>query len=144
MWVNHFKGMVNGQIPHLKSVYLISPSVEKSQNDLQLISPSEAVVQRARSDLKRSLQDLSLYKSKKSRSSVQLGEGKQRRNTTSTKKKRPAKKKKKVVSSSKTKTNSKSKKKKSTKKKIIKKKRKKTKKRILKTTSVKRSTKRKK
>ena len=95
MWIDHFKNMVNGDIPLQKSIYTVKPSMGLVKKDLQLISPSEAVVQRAKSGLKRSLKEEAVYNPKKSRTSVQSGTGRRRRSTKKTKKKKNKTKKKK-------------------------------------------------
>ena len=74
MWSSHFRNMVNGQVPYQKNMYSLSSS-GSVPSDLQLISPTKAVVERARSDLKRSLEDPLVYNSKKLKSTVQLGKG---------------------------------------------------------------------
>ena len=107
MWSKHFKDMVDGYIRHRKYIY--SPSSNENEvhkPELQLISPSEAVVQRARHDLKRSLKDMRLYNPKKVKINSQLGEGKRKRKIT--KKKRTIKQKKKSKISKKNRTKKKS------------------------------------
>ena len=113
MWSSHFRNMVNGQVPYQKNMYSLSSS-GSVPSDLQLISPTKAVVERARSDLKRSLEDPLVYNSKKLKSTVQLGKGGRRnggvkkrsksktsgrikKNTQKTKKKKKKKKKKKSL-----------------------------------------------
>lgn len=113
MWASHFRSMADGVIPHQKGFYHTTPSSSKS--NVVMITPSEAVVQQAKSDLKRTLTDVDVYNPKKKRTLQQFGKGQARKKTKTTKRtkakttKRSTSKKKKKV------TKSTSKKKKSTK-----------------------------
>ena len=87
-WVKHFSDMSQGLIPYQKKFYKIQP--QTGMGDIQLVTPTEADVQRAKSDMKRKLTESIGYKPKRLRLSPQSGAGQKKKN----KKKSPAKKKK--------------------------------------------------
>ena len=72
MWKDHFKLMADGNLPLQKKMYTAG---QTGGQDVNLISPTEAVIEQARSDLKRTLSDMPLYKPKKVKLTVQSGGG---------------------------------------------------------------------
>ena len=111
-WVKHFMDMTRGLIPNRKRFYKIQP--QTGMGDIQLVTPTQADVQRAKADMKRKLTESVQYKPKRIRASPQTGSG-QKKKKTNKKKKAPAKNSK--SKKGKKSTNSKSKKKKKKKKK---------------------------
>ena len=111
MWVNHFQSMANGKIPYRKNFYHSSPTTT-TQKDIFLVSPTEAGVQQAKSDLKRTLSEVPVYNHKKSVTSNQYGSGGRTRKLKGNKKASKTKKPTKKRSRSKRKRTSKSSKKK--------------------------------
>ena len=105
-WVRHFSDMAEGLIPYREKHYTMQPQV--GSGDVQIVTPTQAVVDRAKMDAKRKLQEAATYKPKRIRSASQSGAG--------SKKKRNKKKSKRVCVKKSTKKKSKSKGKKKSKK----------------------------
>ena len=107
--------MANGSIPYQRKLYSnISASSQVAKPEIELVSPTQSVVQQAKHDLKRKLKDMNVYKSKSMKTSNQLGLGAKRKSIKKKSKKKSTKTTKKKVSkkkssSVKTKKNSKSK-----------------------------------
>ena len=87
-WVKHFMDMTRGLIPNRKRFYKIQP--QTGMGDIQLVTPTQADVQRAKADMKRKLTESVQYKPKRIRASPQTGSG-QKKKKTNKKKKAPAK-----------------------------------------------------
>ena len=96
-WVKHFTDMASGLVPYKKKYYTVQNHT--GNGDVQLVTPTQAEVERAKMDVKRKLQEASSYKPKRLRSGLQSGSGQ---------KKKKKKKKKQKGSSSKKSTKSKS------------------------------------
>ena len=84
MWKEHFKLMADGQIPIQNKMYT---TAQTGGQDVNLMSTTEAIVEQARSDLKRTLSERDVYQPKKVKLTVQSGGGQ-----SSGKKKRKTKK----------------------------------------------------
>ena len=95
-WVKHFTDMASGLVPYKKKYYTVQN--QTGNGDVQLVTPTQAEVERAKMDVKRELQEASSYKPKQLRSGLQSGSGQ----------KKKKKKKKQKGSSSKKSTKSKS------------------------------------
>ena len=97
-WVKHFSDMTQGLIPYQKKFYKIQP--QTGMGDIQLVTPTQADVQRARSDMKRQLTESDGYKPKRLRQSPQSGAGQKKKKNNKkkshTKKKKPKSKTKKT------------------------------------------------
>ena len=106
-WIKHFMDMTRGLIPNRKRFYKIH--TQTGAGDIQLVTPTQADVQRAKADMKRKLAESVQYKTKRARPSPQTGSGQKKRKTK--KKKAPVKKSKSQRGKKSTKTKSKSKKK---------------------------------
>ena len=91
MWKEHFKLMAEGKLQPKRKMY---SDIQKGGNEVQIISPTEAIVEQAKSDLKRSLSELPVYKPKKIKLTVQSGGGKKSGTTTKRKRKSSSTKKK--------------------------------------------------
>ena len=96
-WVKHFSDMSQGLVPHKKKYYTVCPQV--GGGDVQLVTPTEAVVERAKMDVKRKLKEVGSYKPKRIRAQSQSGAGGKR--------KRKGKKKKQGIKKTKTKSSQK-------------------------------------
>ena len=94
-WVKHFTDMASGLVPYKKKYYTVQN--QTGNGDVQLVTPTQAEVERAKMDVKRKLQEASSYKPKRLRSGLQSGSGQKKK-----------KKKKQKGSSSKKSTKSKS------------------------------------
>ena len=72
-------------------MYVVKPQV--GQGDIQMVTPTQADVERAKSDLKRKLKEASVYKPKRVRLSPQsgAGRGKKRKDKSQKKKKNSVK-----------------------------------------------------
>jgi hypothetical protein len=75
----HFRQMAEGQLPHCKYYYVISP--QEGSGDVKLVTPTEVAVNQAKSQIKRKLSQIvapSVKRMKKSRisKSNQTGAGK--------------------------------------------------------------------
>ena len=116
-WTQHFTDMARGLVPCKKKVYVVKPQV--GQGDIQMVTPTQADVERAKSDLKRKLKEASVYKPKRVRLSPQSGAGRGKKRKDKSQKK---KKKKSGKSQATKKKSNKAGKKKQTKKKVVKKK----------------------
>ena len=68
--------MVKGDIPYKRKMYT---GLQLGSGNIKVVSPTEAVVQQAKSDLKRSLQEADVYKPKRARFLLQSGEGVKKR-----------------------------------------------------------------
>ena len=90
MWTEHFKNMAKGNIPFQKKMYI---NLQKGAGPIQVVSPTEAVVQQARTDLKRTLEEADTYNPKKAKLLFQSGGGAKRRRK-KTRKRQPLRKKK--------------------------------------------------
>ena len=53
MWTQHFVDMARGLIPYQKRLYKVT--VQTGNGDVQMVTPTQAVVERAKLDLKRKL-----------------------------------------------------------------------------------------
>ena len=104
-WVKHFSDMSQGLVPYKKKYYTVYPQV--GGGDVQLVTPTQAVVERAKMDLKRKLKEAAAYKPKRIKVLSQSGAGSKTKRT-SKKKKQGTKK----TKSSPKKSNKKNKKKK--------------------------------
>ena len=114
-WVKHFMDMTRGLIPNRKRFYKIQP--QTGMGDIQLVTPTQADVQRAKADMKRKLTESVQYKPKRIRASPQTGSGqKKKKKKTNKKKKAPAKNSKSKKGKKSTNSKSKSEKKKKKKK----------------------------
>ena len=105
-WIKHFMDMTSGIIPNRKRFFKIH--TQTGAGDIQLVTPTQADVQRAKVDMKRKLAESVQYKTKCARPSPQTGSG-QRKKTK--KKKAPVNKSKSQRGKKSMKTKSKSKKK---------------------------------
>ena len=114
-WVKHFMDMTRGLIPNRKRFYKIQP--QTGMGDIQLVTPTQADVQRAKADMKRKLTESVQYKLKRIRASPQTGSGQKKKKKTNKKKKAPAKNSKSKKGKKSTNSKSKSEKKKKKKKK---------------------------
>ena len=94
-WVKHFTDMASGLVPYKKKYYTVQN--QTGNGDVQLVTPTQAEVERAKMDVKRKLEEASSYKPKRLRLGLQSGSGQKKK-----------KKKKQKVSSSKKSTKSKS------------------------------------
>ena len=110
MWKEHFQAMVRGDIPYQKKMYT---GLQNGSGNIKVVSPTEAVVQQAKSDLKRSLQEADVFKPKKARFLLQSGSGVKKRAKRTTSKKNKKSKKKNTKQKSKTRKTKVSKRKKS-------------------------------
>ena len=90
-WTQHFTDMARGLVPCRKKMYVVKPQV--GQGDIQMVTPTQADVERAKSDLKRKLKEASVYKPKRVRLSPQsgAGRGKKRKDKSQKKKKNSVK-----------------------------------------------------
>ena len=104
--------MASGFVPHKKKYYTVQ--TQTGNGDVQLVTPTQADMERAKMDIKRKLQEASTYKPKRLRSSPQSGSGQK-------KKKQKGANSKKSTKSKKSKSKNSSNKKSSTKKKSKKK-----------------------
>ena len=90
MWANHFQKMAQDGVPYQRTIYT---NLQPTSTAVSLISPTEAVVQQARNDIKRTLSQPSIYKPKKVKVMNQFGEGRtQKRVKTKSSKKRSSSK----------------------------------------------------
>ena len=109
MWTQHFVDMARGLIPYQKRLYKVT--VQTGNGDVQMVTPTQAVVERAKMDMKRKLAEAAtVQKPKRIRLSAQSGSGGRKRK--STKKKSSTKKSTKKVKTGKNKHQTKKKKKK--------------------------------
>ena len=115
-WVKHFMDMTRGLIPNRKRLYKIQP--QTGMGDIQLVTLTQADVQRAKADMKQKLTESVQYKPKLIRASPQTGSGQKKK--TNKKKKAPAKNSKSKKGKKSTNSKSKSEKKKKKKKKNLK------------------------
>lgn len=84
-WSRHFSDMVRGEIPYSRHFYKLKS--QTGMGDIQLVTPTQADVQRAKSDMKRKLIEADTYKPKRLRVGSQLGSGqKKKRNNSKSKK----------------------------------------------------------
>ena len=88
MWSD--QNMAKGNIPYRKDTYHIAPN-SSLKNDIVLVSPSQAVVQQAKHDLKRKLSEVEVYNPKKKPALSQFGEGRARKKSNSSKRRRSKK-----------------------------------------------------
>ena len=100
--------MTRGLIPNRKRFYKIH--TQTAAGDIQLVTPTQADVQRAKADMKKKLAESVQDKTKRARPSPQTGSGQKKKKKTE-KKKAPAKKSKSQRGKKSTKTKSRSKKK---------------------------------
>ena len=114
-WIKHFTDMASDLVPHKKKYYTVQ--TQTGNGDVQLVTPTQAEVERAKMDIKRKLQKASTYKPKRLRSSPQSGSGQKKKK----KKKQKGANSKKSTKSKKSKSKYSSNKKSSTKKKSKKK-----------------------
>ena len=103
-WVKHFSDMSQGLVPYEKKYYTVYPQV--GGGNVQLVTPTQAVVERAKMDVKRKLKEAAAYKPKRIKVLSQSGAGSKMKRT-SKKKKQGTKK----TKSSQKKSNKKNKKK---------------------------------
>ena len=89
VWVKHFSDMSQGLVPHKKKYYTVRPQV--GGGDVQLVTPTQAVVERAKMDVKRKLKEAAVYKPQRIKVVSQSGSGSKRKQT-SKKKKQTSKK----------------------------------------------------
>ena len=89
-WTQHFMDMARGLVPCRKKMYVVKPQV--GQGDIQMVTPTQADVERAKSDLKRKLKEASVYKPKRVRLSPQSGAGRGKKRKDKSRKKSKAKK----------------------------------------------------
>jgi hypothetical protein len=78
----HFRQMAEGQLPHCKYYYIMSP--QEGSGDVKLVTPTEVAVNQAKSQIKRKLSQIvspSVKRMKKSRvsKSNQTGAGKKKK-----------------------------------------------------------------
>ena len=107
MWTQHFVDMARGLIPYQKRLYKVT--VQTGNGDVQMVTPTQAVVERAKMDMKRKLAEAAtVQKPKRIRLSAQSGSGGRKRK--STKKKSSTKKSTKKVKTGKNKHQTKKKK----------------------------------
>ena len=105
--MKHFSDMAQGLVPYQRKFYKVHPQV--GSGDIKIVTPTEAVVERAKMAVKRKLKEASAYKPKRFKAMPQSGAGgrkrrvkkkkssgknKQRRKKSSTKKAGKQKKKK--------------------------------------------------
>ena len=124
-WVKHFTDMAQGLIPYRRKMYTVTSQV--GSGDVKIVTPTQAVVDRAKMDVKRKIKEASVYKPKRLKLSPQSGSGTKKKNNNNnnnkktknhsrkkgnTKSKQQKKKKKKSSTSSKKSKSSKSKSKK--------------------------------
>ena len=115
MWTQHFMDMARGLIPYQKRLYKVT--VQTGNGDVQMVTPTQAVVERAKMDMKRKLAEAAtVQKPKHIRLSAQSGSGGRKRK--STKKKSSTKKSTKKVKTGKNKHQTKKKKSVQNKKKV--------------------------
>ena len=76
-WVKHFTDMASGLVPYKKKYYTIQN--QTGNGDVQLVTPTQAEVERAKMDVKRKLQEASSYKPKRLRSGPQSGSGQKKK-----------------------------------------------------------------
>ena len=76
-WVKHFTDMASGLVPYKKKYYTIQN--QTGNRDVQLVTPTQAEVERAKMDVKRKLQEASSYKPKRLRSGPQSGSGQKKK-----------------------------------------------------------------
>ena len=72
-WVKHFSDMTQGLVPYNKKIYTVTQQV--GGGDVKIVTPTEAVVERAKMDVKRKLKEASVYKPKRIKVSPQSGAG---------------------------------------------------------------------
>ena len=83
-WVKHFSDMSQGLVPHKKKYYTVRPQV--GGGDVQLVTPTQAVVERAKMDVKRKLKEAAVYKPKRIKVLSQSGSGSKGKKTNKKKK----------------------------------------------------------
>ena len=76
-WIKHFTDMASRLVPHKKKYYTVQ--TQTGNGDIQLVTPTQAEVERAKMDIKRKLQEASTYKPKHLRSSPQSGSGQKKK-----------------------------------------------------------------
>ena len=76
-WVKHFTDMASGLVPYKKKYYTVQN--QTGNGDVQLVTPTQAEVERAKMDVKRKLQEASSYKPKRLRSGLQSGSGQKKK-----------------------------------------------------------------
>ena len=76
-WVTHFTDMASGLVPYKKKYYTVQN--QTGNGDVQLVTPTQAEVERAKMDVKRKLQEASSYKPKRLRSGLQSGSGQKKK-----------------------------------------------------------------
>ena len=72
-WIQHFTDMARGMLLYRKRLYKVKPQVRRG--DIQMVTPTQADVERAKSDLKRRLKKASAYNQKRVWLSSQSGAG---------------------------------------------------------------------
>ena len=77
-WVKHFSDMAQGLIPYQKKKHTVAPEV--GSGDIKIVTPTQEVVERARTDAKRKLKEASLYKPKRVKGISQSGAGSKKKN----------------------------------------------------------------
>ena len=85
-WVKHFNDMAQGGIPYRKKMYTVAPQV--GSGDIKIVTPTQAVVDRAKMDVKRKLKEASVYKPKRVKVVTQSGAGRRKKNNNKVKKNR--------------------------------------------------------
>ena len=85
-WVKHFVDMAQGLIPYRKYFYKIQPQI--GMGDIQMVTPAQAAVDRAKTDIRRKLQESLTYKPKQIRLTPLSGSGQNKKQMNSTKKRK--------------------------------------------------------
>ena len=93
-WVKHFTDMAEGLVPYQRKRYTVAPQV--GSGDIKIVTPTQAVVERAKMDAKRKIKDATVYKPKRVKTVSQSGGGskKKKKKTKSNKSKGKSKPKK--------------------------------------------------
>ena len=76
-WVKHFTDMATGLVPYKKRYYTVQ--TQTGNGDVQMVTPTQAEVERAKMDVKRKLQEASTYKPKRFRLGPQSGSGQKKK-----------------------------------------------------------------
>lgn len=89
-WITHFKQMANGKIPY-KERYIVSEVTQSGSGfepKIELVTPVESEVKKAKSAVKRKISEILSIKNKKRKKLHQSGKGKPSKRSTKKKKTR--------------------------------------------------------